>query len=273
MRAGEAVGGSGAAEGSGGWVKLHRQLAQWEWYTDANTFRLFVHLLLMANHADTRWRGQRVRRGQVLTGLEQLSGELRLSVKRVRVALEHLVSTGEVTNRSTNRYRVITITNYSFFQGGVEPKRQAGRRAEGKEDGPKEGRQRAASKKGKNEKNEESLGKGEAEGLLNPGFSEGFMHGVWAFYAANKSRPYRNARVQNVALRQLHEMSGGSEECAGEALRQTLANGYQGFTWYFSRNQQPNLEGGSHGRGAEGPAKSDHAALMQAIADRAKGMG
>ena len=25
-----------------GWIKIHRQLTEWEWYDDLNTFRLFI---------------------------------------------------------------------------------------------------------------------------------------------------------------------------------------------------------------------------------------
>lgn len=35
-----------------GWLKLHRQITEWEWYDDANTFRLLIHLLIMANSKD-----------------------------------------------------------------------------------------------------------------------------------------------------------------------------------------------------------------------------
>ena len=249
-------------DASGGWVKIHRQLTRWEWYTDANTFRVFLHLLLMANHADTRWRGQTVRRGQVLTGLNQLSFELKLSVQQIRTALGRLIATGEITNRSTSRYRVITICNYDAYQKRDEGAQQAEEQA-----GAEAGNKRpTASKKVKKEKNEEPPPPAR---VTNPGFSESFVSEVWTFYAANKTKPYRNARVQSVALRHLHEMSAGSEAEAREALRQTLTNGYQGFTWYFNRNQ---TKGGRNAEQPASPTKADHAALMQAIAARTKGM-
>lgn len=106
-------------------ITLHRRITQWEWYTDANTMRVFVHLLLMANHKETKWRGEVIARGQVLTGLDQLSKDLKLSVQKIRTALEHLISTGEVTNRSTNKYRIITINNYSSYQDKKQAKQQA----------------------------------------------------------------------------------------------------------------------------------------------------
>ncbi|NTU50291.1 MAG: hypothetical protein HGA87_05330 [Desulfobulbaceae bacterium] len=111
-------------------ITLHRNSTGWEWYTDGNTVRLFIHLLLLANHKQTKWRGETIERGQVLTGLDQLSRDLRLSVQKIRTALEHLISTGEVTNRSTNKYRVITINNYASYQDKKQARQQAGKQAD-----------------------------------------------------------------------------------------------------------------------------------------------
>ena len=55
-----------------GWVKIHRQITEWEWYRDANTFRVFMHLLLSANYEDKRWRNIDVLRGQIITGRVEL---------------------------------------------------------------------------------------------------------------------------------------------------------------------------------------------------------
>ena len=66
---------------STGWVKLHRQLLDWEWYNDVNTTRVFLHLLLVANHKDNNWRGIEIKRGQRLTSISGLASETNLSIK------------------------------------------------------------------------------------------------------------------------------------------------------------------------------------------------
>jgi len=150
-----------------GFVTIHRKIMQWEWYTDGNTMRLFVHLLLLANHRDTKWRGEVIRRGQVLTGLDKLSKELGLSVKKIRVALEHLISTSEVANRSTNKYRVITINNYASYQDKKECKGQA----EGQAKGQSKGNQRAASNNDNNDNKNTLSYEREARQLKKASFS------------------------------------------------------------------------------------------------------
>ena len=41
-----------------GWISLHRKTLEWEWFDDHNTFRIFVTLLLIANHKDKKWKGE-----------------------------------------------------------------------------------------------------------------------------------------------------------------------------------------------------------------------
>lgn len=101
-----------------GWVKLHRKLKNWRWYKDQPTKALFLHLLLEAE-----WVGEN--RGQVITTESELEKETGLSRQQIRTAMKHLQSTKEITkkvtnditNKVTNKKTVITIENYSFYQG------------------------------------------------------------------------------------------------------------------------------------------------------------
>lgn len=99
-----------------GWIKLHRKFLNWEWYTKDNMAHFFLHLLLMANHKETKWRGVVVGRGQLLTGRKQLSESTGLSERSVRTCLNLLKSTNELTIKTTSKYSVITIINYDLYQ-------------------------------------------------------------------------------------------------------------------------------------------------------------
>jgi len=103
-----------------GWVKLHRKILEWEWYTDVNTKHLFEHLLLTANHKPARWRGKIILAGQLVTGRYALAEATGLSPQSVRTSLERLKSTNEITIQSTNKYSLITILNWPKYQGGDE---------------------------------------------------------------------------------------------------------------------------------------------------------
>jgi hypothetical protein len=81
----------------GGYVKLFRSIEDWEWYNDGNTFRVFLHILLNANHSAARWQGIALNPGQKITSIEKIAEELKLSRQNVRTALNHLKSTNEIT--------------------------------------------------------------------------------------------------------------------------------------------------------------------------------
>lgn len=99
-----------------GYIKLFRKLTEWEWYTDGDTLRVFLHLLLKANHKDHTWMGEVIHMGQCITGRKELAKELKMSEARVRTSLNHLKSTSEITIKSTNKYSLITIENWALYQ-------------------------------------------------------------------------------------------------------------------------------------------------------------
>lgn len=99
-----------------GYIKIHRKITEWEWYRDINTTRLFVHLLLTVNFRDKKYKGRIVPRGSVSTTIARLSEETALTIKEVRTACEHLVSTGEISKITTNRETIIKVHNYDVYQ-------------------------------------------------------------------------------------------------------------------------------------------------------------
>jgi len=99
-----------------GWVSFHRQIMKWEWYTDPNTFRLFFHLVLNANHEKGRWKGNDIERGQFITSSDKLASQLDLSRQQIRTAINKLKSTNEITTKPTNKFTLVTVVNYDFYQ-------------------------------------------------------------------------------------------------------------------------------------------------------------
>ena len=100
-----------------GWIKLHRQLLEWEWYDEPDTFRLFMHCLLKANHKDNNYRGQIVKAGSFLTSRDLLSKETGLSVQKIRTSLERLELTKEITTKKSKKGTVLQIVKYRNYQG------------------------------------------------------------------------------------------------------------------------------------------------------------
>lgn len=132
-----------------GFIQLHRSLMAWEWYDDIPTKVLFLHLLLMANHTDKKWRGKTIQRGQHMTSIPKLAEGTGLTIKQVRRALDNLKTTGEVTTSRADKGTLVTVENYSVYQGGSKSQ---GRQKADK--GQIEGRRRATNNNDNNDNND-----------------------------------------------------------------------------------------------------------------------
>ena len=99
-----------------GFIVIHREILDWEWYSDMKTKLLFFHLLLTANHKEKKWQGKTIGKGELITSIAHLAAETGLSEREVRTALNHLKSTGEITMQSTNRYTLINVVNWGKYQ-------------------------------------------------------------------------------------------------------------------------------------------------------------
>jgi len=99
-----------------GWIKIHRQLLEWEWYDDINVTRLFLHILLKANHKSKNYKGELIQIGEHLTSREILANETGLTIRQVRTALTKLKTTNEVTIKASSQGTKIQVVNYEKYQ-------------------------------------------------------------------------------------------------------------------------------------------------------------
>ncbi len=99
-----------------GWIKLNRKILDWQWYTDSNTFRVFLHLLLTANVKDGAFLKDTIHRGEVATSIGNLAETLGISYSQARTALEHLKFSNEIAIKTRPKYVVISIIKYNEYQ-------------------------------------------------------------------------------------------------------------------------------------------------------------
>ena len=138
-----------------GWVKLHRKFVNWEWFTDYKTSHLFLYLLLSANHKESNWRGQTVKRGQLITGRKSLSEKTGLSEQSIRTCLDRLKSTNEITIKTTNKNSIITVLNYDLYQNKESDNQQNNQQLTIKQ--PTSNQQLTTNKNDNNKKNEKKI--------------------------------------------------------------------------------------------------------------------
>lgn len=99
-----------------GFITLHRSILNWEWWGDMNVRNLFIYCLLKANYKDTKWQGIEIKRGSFVASLSSLSEGVGITQKQIRTALDKLINSGELASKKTNKYRIITVKNYSLYQ-------------------------------------------------------------------------------------------------------------------------------------------------------------
>ena len=99
-----------------GWIKLHRRILQWEWFSDPNVLSVYMYLLLQSNRTDATWRGLLIKQGQHMTSAEKIAAATGLTRQKVRTALGKLLSTNEITIESTNERSLVTIVNWAVYQ-------------------------------------------------------------------------------------------------------------------------------------------------------------
>ena len=73
-------------------------------------------MLLTANFKEGEYKGVPLKPGQTIIGRKALAEQLGISEQCVRTALNRLKSTNEITIKSTNKFSVVTIENWSMYQ-------------------------------------------------------------------------------------------------------------------------------------------------------------
>lgn len=110
---------------SQGWISVHRKLIQKPIWLNSTPEQktILITLLLMANHEEREWewKGQKytVQPGQMITSLNSIVEKCGkgITTQNVRTALVRFEKLNFLTNESTKQNRLITIVNYTKYQG------------------------------------------------------------------------------------------------------------------------------------------------------------
>lgn len=103
-----------------GYIKLHRKLLENPLVSDPHFAWLWVVLLLKANHDYTElmWDGGiiKMKPGQFITGRKKLAKETGVNEYKVERILKYLENTQQIEQQTNNRFRIITIVNWTKYQ-------------------------------------------------------------------------------------------------------------------------------------------------------------
>lgn len=184
-----------------GWIKIHRQILEWEWYSDTNTFRVFLHLLLKANHKEKKYRGMDLKVGTIITSRDILALETGLSIQQIRTALDKLKSTNEVTIKTSSQGTIIEVVNYAKYQlvtNEVTIKE------------PTSNQQVTTNKNDKKEKNEKEL-------ILDS----------WINYRKSTKKVLTKQSIDSILVK----MENYTNEQCKYVINKSIEQGWQGLFW------------------------------------------
>lgn len=98
-----------------GFIMLNRDIMDWEWYTDVNTCKVFLHCLLKVNYSKKKWQGNVINKGEFITSFEKIAVETGLSISKVRTALSKLQSTKNIYLETSNSFTKVGMFNIEDF--------------------------------------------------------------------------------------------------------------------------------------------------------------
>ena len=104
-----------------GWVKLHRQLIENGWLKNPKLFVFWIYCLLKAAHepfkATVGYQEVNLEPGQFIFGRKIAAEETGLREQEIRSCLNSLRKRQNLTIKSTNKFSIISITNWQRYQG------------------------------------------------------------------------------------------------------------------------------------------------------------
>ncbi len=228
---------------TGGFIKIHRSLLEWEWYQDINTKTVFIHLLLTANYEDKNWKGNKICRGQKVTSYQNLANELNMSIQNVRTAIKHLISTGEITSNQQAKYSLITIKNYDKFQevtsNLTDSQQSANKQLTSNQQATNNnGRKKKKEKESKKDKNNNI----DFSDMINEFTQNNELKSVvyeFIQHRINIKKPLTELALKKI-LNQLNKWNYTDDECI-RCLNNSIMNGWQGIFEIKKQTQQSNF--------------------------------
>lgn len=103
-----------------GWVKVHRALSDHHISSDPATLSIWIHLLLLANHKETKrminGRVIAIQPGQLITSRKSLSAKTGVNESKVERVLTTLKNEQQIEQHGTSKFRVISIVKWAEYQ-------------------------------------------------------------------------------------------------------------------------------------------------------------
>ena len=99
-----------------GWIKMHRKIKEWEWFTEPNVYHVFSYLLFTVTHKEIKIKGKILKPGQYFLSYDKIAVDTGLTRQKVRTAIDKLISTNEIKVTSTSQKTLFTVVKWDLYQ-------------------------------------------------------------------------------------------------------------------------------------------------------------
>lgn len=212
-----------------GYVKVYRAIAEHTVWNDPPAFRVFMHLLLTANHKPGKMTYKNgpgvgvvdVNRGEAIfgaIGASKATGIPPTSAQRALDRLERLH--GVITTKPGKHFTLVRITNYDTYQSSKP------------EDGLTSGKDRveigSTSGTSNNDKNDKNEKKKDSAPAFPPALDTEPFRAAWGTWTQHR-REIRKALTPLSITRQLKQLAPLGPEQAVACIELSIGNGWTGL--------------------------------------------
>lgn len=202
----------------GNYIKVSRGILDWEWWSDINTTRVFLYMLIKANWKDGKFKGIDIPRGSFVASIASIAQGTSLTQDEVRTAIKHLISSQTITKQSTNKYTVFSVLNYELYQ---DVSQADTKQIPSYSQAIPNDRRKKEGKKGNKEKNTKKEFFPDNR-IIDQAFSD--------YVDMRKQiRAPMTDRAIEMAIKKLTVLSGGDPDVAVKILEQSIMNSWKGL--------------------------------------------
>jgi hypothetical protein len=106
---------------SGAWLKLYRRSIESQVFSDPHLWHLFCWCLMRANWKEGFFQGVKIPPGSFATGRDAAAESLGVSASALYRRLKKLEELKVIQLKANNRFTVISVVKWSFFQNSEQP--------------------------------------------------------------------------------------------------------------------------------------------------------
>lgn len=136
-----------------GWISLHRKLLVSDIFQNEKLLKVFIYCVLKASHSEHPQKIGRqtilLKPGQFIYGRKKAAMELSMNESTVRDYMDILKKDETITMKSTNKFSVVTIVNWEFYQ---DKEKETDNKSDSKK--TPEGQQKDTNNNGNNDNND-----------------------------------------------------------------------------------------------------------------------